>query len=556
MYQSIRTAAAALLVGLTCAASALAVEGRQKLVVLAFGEDEFAIVDFTKDGGKVVSFEKNVLPNCTLGSVSEKDGVLTFELKAANGSGTFSGKADDKGVLKGIFTFRGNPYPAEVLKTDADKVAEMQSGKATQELRAAIRANAGKQPKEIRDAIEGLLKKYEGKPYANSIYSQFFDFADRFELKDEEVRKALDKWFANAKIYGDAWYAQTRKTAMGDLRGKKSTAPALLELAQELEKTIDEEKDMEGKVQALNMIASAATLLDKKDLASSTTEKLKGYEVKLDENYKKTVPPFKPEKAADKAGARPVVMELFTGAQCPPCVAADVAFDALGDTYSHSNLILLQYHLHIPGPDPLTNPDAISRQKFYGEEVRGTPSTFFNGSSDAGGGGSMGMSEMKYKAYREQIDRQLEKKPVATVNLSATRKGDKIEIDASAKLVDKPKESAKPKLRIVLTEEIVKYVGGNKLRFHHHVVRDLPGGAEGTAVDASGEVKKQVTVDLATLRGEIESYLSDYSKANTRGFASSLPSLEMKELSVVAFVQDDESHEILGAAQIDVKDTP
>ena len=554
MFHSFRTAVAALLIGTIAAASAAAAEGRHKLVVLAFGDDEFAIVDLAKDSGKIVSFQENILPKCEVSGVSEKDGVITVELKQSNGTSNFKGKADDKGVVKGIFTFRGNPYPAELVKTDADKVAEMKSGQVNRELVAALQANAGKGPKDIREAIEGILRKYEGKPYANGIYGQYLNLADQFELKEDEVKKLLDTWFANAKTYGDSWYTQTRKAAMTAMNGKKSTAGALLEMAQEAEKTIDENADMEGKVEAMTMIANAAKLLDKKDLADSVTEKLKGYETKLDENYKKKVPPFKPVKVAEKAGARPVVMELFTGAQCPPCVAADVAFDALADTYAHSNLILLQYHLHIPGPDPLTNPDALDRQKYYGEDVGGTPSTFFNGMSEAGGGGNMARAEFKYGEYREQIDRLLQKAPAATVNLSATRKGDKIDIEASAKTAEKPGEKAKPKLRLVLTEEVVKYVGGNKLRFHHHVVRDMPGGAEGTSLEASGEIKKTATVDLNTLRGEIESYLSGYE--NTRKFVGTKPSTEMKNLSVVAFVQDDETKEILGAAQIEVKDTP
>ncbi|MEI6534117.1 MAG: transglycosylase domain-containing protein, partial [Verrucomicrobiaceae bacterium] len=156
-------------------------------------------------------------------------------------------------------------------------------------------------------------------------------------------------------------------------------------------------------------------------------------EVKLDENYAKKVPPFKPEKMAEKKGAKPVVMELFTGAQCPPCVAADVGFDALGDTYSHTNVILLQYHLHIPGPDPLTNDDSVARQKYYGSEIGGTPSTFFNGKSDGGGGGSMAGSEGKYKQFRSIIDSGLAASPTATVDLKASRKGDLIEISAKAK---------------------------------------------------------------------------------------------------------------------------
>jgi hypothetical protein len=80
-------------------------------------------------------------------------------------------------------------------------------------------------------------------------------------------------------------------------------------------------------------------------------------------------------------------MELFTGTQCPSCVSADVAFDALLKTYKPADFIGFQYHLHIPGPDPLTNPDAMAQQKHYGSEIPGTPSTFFNGRSEGGGGG-------------------------------------------------------------------------------------------------------------------------------------------------------------------------
>lgn len=552
MYRKFAVAAA--LVACINVTSAFAVEGRHKLMVLAFGDDEFAIVDLAKDSGKVVSFQEQILPECKAGSVSEKDGVVSVELNHTGGSGTFTGKADGKGVIKGIFQFRGNPYPAELVKTDADKVAELQSGKVARDLNAALRANAGKPSNVIRGLIEEAIAKNEGKPYLNSVYGRYLNSADQLGLTEQEVRKTLDNWFSMAKSYGDAWFAQSRKLAMAAMKGQKSAAASLLELAQEAEKSIDEEKDMEGKVEALAMIASAAAASNKKDLVDTVNQRLQGYESRLDDNYKKNVPPFKPEKVAEKSGVRPVVMELFTGAQCPPCVAADVAFDALGDTYSPANVILLQYHLHIPGADPMTNPDSLDRQKYYSEDVRGTPSTFFNGNSEAGGGGNMGMSEGKYKQYRGLIDRLLDKKPAATVNLNATRKGETIEIEASAKLADKPGEKSKPTLRLVLTEEIVKYVGGNKLRFHHHVVRDMPGGAQGTALNASGEATKKMTLNLDTLRGEIESYLSDYEK--TRKFAGTKPASDLKHVSVVAFVQDDETREILGAAQIEVKEKP
>ena len=45
---------------------------------------------------------------------------------------------------------------------------------------------------------------------------------------------------------------------------------------------------------------------------------------------------FKTEKFAGRKGksTRAVLVELFTGAQCPPCVASDMAFDGLEKTYA------------------------------------------------------------------------------------------------------------------------------------------------------------------------------------------------------------------------------
>src|SRR5262249_6968030 len=209
--------------------------------------------------------------------------------------------------------------------------------------------------------------------------------------------------------------------------------------------------------------------------------------------------PFTPEKFAGRPAKnnRVVLVELFTGAQCPPCVAADMAFDGLEQTYKPSEVVLLQYHLHIPGPDALTNPDTLARQKHYGGQVRGTPSIFFNGKPAAGGGGFREHAEGKYKDYLKVISPLLEETARAKIQAEAVRKGDKVTITASASDVEKPGE--KVKLRLALVEEWVRYVGSNGLTYHSNVVRALPGGAEGVAL-AKGEGKQTATVDLEQLR--------------------------------------------------------
>jgi len=113
---------------------------------------------------------------------------------------------------------------------------------------------------------------------------------------------------------------------------------------------------------------------------------------------------FKVTPSASKA-SRPVLVELFTGAQCGPCVAADMAFDALEKAFDNDQAILLQYHLHIPGPDPLTAGDGMDRVNFYGEYFGGTPAAFFNGKFAIKGGGNKTDAEDKFKDYAEVVEK-------------------------------------------------------------------------------------------------------------------------------------------------------
>src|SRR5262249_60565694 len=75
---------------------------------------------------------------------------------------------------------------------------------------------------------------------------------------------------------------------------------------------------------------------------------------------------------------RGVLVEVWPGAACPPCGGVDLGFDALIKTYQPSEVVMLQYHLHIPRPDPLTNEDSESRSTYYGDAVEGTPTLIAN----------------------------------------------------------------------------------------------------------------------------------------------------------------------------------
>jgi len=92
---------------------------------------------------------------------------------------------------------------------------------------------------------------------------------------------------------------------------------------------------------------------------------------------------------------------LFTGASCPPCVAADLATGVIEASFPHSKVIVLRYHQHIPAPDPLTNTDSEARFILYNHG--GTPSTNINGQTVPGVAGGVERVDSSYKQLLEAL---------------------------------------------------------------------------------------------------------------------------------------------------------
>ena len=87
-----------------------------------------------------------------------------------------------------------------------------------------------------------------------------------------------------------------------------------------------------------------------------------------------------------------------------------------------------------------------------------------------------------------------------TFDVSAQRNGDKIDINVKVAGLNDP--GTDKKLRILLAEETVRYVGSNKIRFHHNVVRAFPGGVAGKALTEAA-TKQNVSLSIGDLRGSL-----------------------------------------------------
>jgi hypothetical protein len=330
-------------------------------------------------------------------------------------------------------------------------------------------------------------------------------------------------------------------------------APVAVDLAREAEKLLDKNTPTETQAAVLRTLKAVLTKAGKDVEAKSLAPKVAQLEDQLDQEFLKDAVPFKTEAYARKdPGSRVVLVELFTGAQCPPCVAADVAFDALLRSCKPTDVVFLQYHLHIPRPDPLTNEDAEKRFEYYTsrESESGTPTFVIDGAlKKPGVGGPKALGKEAYDEILKKIGEAQEIGAQAKIALKAENKGGKIDIHAE--ISDLAKTGEKVRLRLVLVEEVARFQGTNGQRLHHHVVRAFPGGMEGFALTEKN-VKQNVRVNLADVAKDLNDYLDKY---KGRKFSSDERSLNLKHLKLVAFIQSDRADDdkgIFQAAQVDV----
>ena len=406
----------------------------------------------------------------------------------------------------------------------------------------------------LPDMYKEVLAKYPGTLSAYLAANSLINRAEKIRASADAVKAWAEAMIVAAAPYGKKYEDDTASRIAAALTSQTGYAATALPYAERTVK-VTERASPARRVRALTTLMEAQIGSGKADAAKATEAIITKIDGELDAEFLKTVPPFKPKKyqgRTDEKANRVAVMELFTGAQCPPCVAADVAFDGLLKAYKPKDLILLQYHLHIPGPDPLTNEDTVARYDYYSkkfaDDFGGTPSTAFNGKAAAGGGGGMANSEGKFTEFRGIIDEILEKSSDASLTGTAKRDGDAIAVSVEIAGLKEP--DANVKVRILLVEENIPYVGSNGLRFHHHVVRSLFGAPNGVPVKDLTGGKHTAKLSLDALRAQQTKYLDAFAKESP--FPNKKRPLEMKHLKAVALVQNDDTGEILTAIQFDV----
>jgi hypothetical protein len=459
--------------------------------------------------------------------------------------------ARDAKLLLGNAKAAAQPIPLVMEKTDDTEVPLKEMQKITPGAEDYQKAATEADDKRKVAALKEVLQKYEDKPIALPVAADLFREAAKHADKDDEVAAALKQYLQVLNAYGPEMEEQANpKIASALVRSDKAAALSL-EYARKVEKSLDKDAPPVKQVPVLKLVARALRKNKKDAEAKALEDKAAKVDKELDEEFEKTAVPFEPEafKGRKAASHRVAVVELFTGAHCPPCVSADIAFDAALKTFKPKDVLFLEYHLHIPRPDPLTNADTEAREKFYGDEVRGTPTAFVNGKPTEPLGGLKQHGKDRYDTLRKAVEDALETDAPADIQVKAKRTGDKIEADV--RVIDLKKPDDKLRLHVVLVEDVVRYPGTNGQRLHHHVVRAFFGGIEGTALKDE-TTQKKLTIDLAEVTKGLNAFLDESEKK--RPFLDDERPMALGNLKVIAFIQNDDSKEILQAGQADVPD--
>jgi len=521
--------------GLTRASDPAPPAGFWKLTLPSKDEDIILMLAFTEQDGKWVgdyltsNAKLNVEP--TFKYLKINGDVVQFLIQAKGQDlVTFDGiLAKDKKKISGSFTLQGSPlmltelYPTKLKKLD--------------------------DPVEV---ARESLNQVDGREFFQVAMTVINKAAEK-KIPADEVRSILDRVNKTSTQYGPRWEREMTLRFASLLAAQTDYADLAVAQAKRAERLLTDDDDASARLAVLESVTQALTKAGKPNEAKPYYSQIAKLETRDYAEYAKSFP-FKTEPYAGRKAKsdRIMLVEVFTGAECPPCVAVDLAFDGLMKTYKPTEVVLLQYHLPIPAPDPLTNADVIKRvEGYYAEQVDGAPTTFIGGKLGAPGGGSSAAAQKKYAGFRKVIDEELEKPALVKLGLTVS-KGEKGGFSAKATISDLEAPGEKVMLRFALAEERVRYAGGNGIRYHHMVVRAMPGGIKGFPLTKKAS-DQTVTFNPDELRTTLSKFLDDF--ATQEGpFPRADRPLALKNLKLVAFVQNDATKEVLQAVQVDVEE--
>ncbi len=267
-----------------------------------------------------------------------------------------------------------------------------------------------------------------------------------------------------------------------------------------------------------------------------------GLAAAIAESVEGKAPGFHPiprDAAETRPAGGPVLVELFTGAHCPPCTGADLAVDALEEYFTPDReVITLVWHLPIPAPEPLVSTEALARARHY--SVEGTPTIVVQGGEKSVGGGGAGEAPKLFEKFKSAVEEALADAKPIDLDATVAWSGDKLTVTPRLAPI------AGARLHAILTERSMVFPGRNGVIFHHAVVRAALTSPDGA--DASVNVPA-LDLTMATVESRLDRQLTQFEAKGPFPIRPTQP--DPTNLAVVLFVEKP-GDGVVAAKRIDV----
>ena len=262
---------------------------------------------------------------------------------------------------------------------------------------------------------------------------------------------------------------------------------------------------------------------------------------------------YRPESEPNN---RVALVEFFTNAHIKhPSRDEGAIGGALGNEgimtyFPRSKVAMLSYHLPHPRleVDSLTNEVAQTHADVYSAP----PALHLvNGRFQFPGVGKARDAEKIYKRAREVVFEALEEPSKFDLTLSSQIVGDQLQ----GQLQITGPESSDARVHIVLAEKAVLYPGRSKVIIHHMVARSaLTKTALGDPYQSkNGKMTIDFTASLKRIQQGNRIYLEQLQSEGRGAVQTFASKIDPRQLTLVAFIRDNDSKEVLQAVQGDPK---
>lgn len=531
-------AALALLVGLSTLSAADATPAGYWKLNVPFGQQDvqMLLVFTNKDGKWIGDYGGSSVPIAKmepkLGTFAVDGNHVTYTIKLGERDlASFDGmlSADGKKIAGSLVLLGGPPQVIEMQPTKLKKLDDTYAV-----------------------ALEVLAQAPDG-PIIFDLGTELLRVAGAKKVPVEEVRGIVERLNRVAGDYGPRWDRSVTTRLAEALLGQEGLADVALAQARRAERMIAETDEASVVMETLVLVKTALEKAGKAEDAKPYATRIARLESKDYTDYVKAYPPFAPETYAGRKAKsdRGVLVELMSGTSLPPSVATDLAADQVQRTYKPTDAIVLHYHLHLNGVDVLTSPQGVERLSEYAKKLRREefPFAAVAGKPVLKGGGLLSDTEKQYKELRKSIDEELEKP--ANVKLALTAEKAEKGYTLKAKVNDLATPGETMSLKFAIAEDKVRHRGSNGLRYHHMIVRALPGGAKGFPL-AKKDHEQTVPVDLEAIKKELKDHIEKVAQQSDGEAPPADIPLALANLKAIAFVVNDATGEVLHAVQTDL----